>query len=748
MKVHLGSVTFVTLALAFAGCSSGSDGGGGGSGAGGSAGASTGGTATGGTGTGGTGIGGTGTGGTGIGGTGTGGTGTAGAGAGGMAGAAGADAGADASDAPAPCSADSDCQGNSGGPVCDLTTGDCVACTPSNDVCAAGTYCDSTNTCVAGCASNAGCAGNSNGNVCDTASHTCVGCLTSSDCAGNTNGDVVCDTSSQTCVGCLTNGDCAGNTSGNLVCDTSTSTCVTCVADDDCAAGSICSSNACVPGCTVTHACPSGSTCCNSACVDIQTDVANCGGCGSACAPVANATVSCQTGACQFTCNPSFADCDGSVSNGCEYVGTSCLCLPGAVQNCYDGPPATLGIGECKGGTQTCDSTGTAWGPCNGEVVPLPSEICNNGKDDDCDGTTDIAPDTDGDGWTACNGDCCETINCATNPAMVNPGALEVAGDSVDNDCDGVVDNPVTTVCSTGQKFTGVTALDVAHAMDICKTTTSNPPLPSKQWGLISATQLHADGSAVNTTEAQSKQTSVTNLFGSSITPKKNSTLAVISSGMARDANDPGWVLPISGTALTSSITFPGGPPLSTYLAQHGGNLLPGHCGATTCPVGTGAYDSIDIRLVVRVPTNALGFSYDFRFFSAEYQTYQCTTFNDYFLALLTSGAAGLPADHNISFDANNNPVSVNNGFFQDCGGNGKNCNTCPYGTSALVGTGFDQVNGGATEWLTTDAPVVPGETMTIHLMVFDVSDHIYDTLVLLDNFRWSITPVNVGTHT
>jgi hypothetical protein len=232
------------------------------------------------------------------------------------------------------------------------------------------------------------------------------------------------------------------------------------------------------------------------------------------------------------------------------------------------------------------------------------------------------------------------------------------------------------------------------------------------------------------------------------VVPKKNATLAVISSGMARDAGDAGWVIPIPGTTFTSNIIFPGAPPLSTYVNAHAGSLLPGQCNGLTCPVGTDANDSINIRLVIRVPTNAQGFSYDFRFYSAEYQSFQCTSFNDYYLAMLTSLWPGLPADHNISFDSLGNAVSVNNGFFQDCGGNLMNCGACPFGVNSLKGTGFDQVNGGSTEWLTTDSPAVPGETITLELMVFDVSDHIYDTLVLLDNFRWDLAPVTLGTHT
>jgi hypothetical protein len=153
----------------------------------------------------------------------------------------------------------------------------------------------------------------------------------------------------------------------------------------------------------------------------------------------------------------------------------------------------------------------------------------------------------------------------------------------------------------------------------------------------------------------------------------------------------------------------------------------------------------VNLRLTIRVPTNALSFSYQFRFFSAEYWTYSCTSFNDFYLALLTTKANGIPADHNISFDSKNNPVSVNNGFFDVCVKKG--CYSCPLGTQALQGTGMEIGNtGGATAWLKTTAPIVPGETMVLELMVFDVSDGILDSLSLLDAFDWSIDASAVGT--
>jgi len=617
-----------------------------------------------------------------------------GSGAGGIPGSGGS------ADAATSCGASTDCL-DPARPVCDTSTGVCVQCTPTEGDCGHGKYCDATtHTCEAGCADDSGCTGGS-GLHCDPATHQCVGCVT----------------------------------------------------DDQCPLGSICSSSACVPGCTQQHGCPNPETCCGTSCVDLTSDPAHCGDCNMQCPGAPHAAATCASSVCGFACNSGFGDCDLDPSNGCEHdigSGGVCVCAPGATQPCYDGLPGTEGVGACHGGTATCNAQGTGWGTCDGEVIPI-IEVCGNNIDDDCNGAVDDVTDKDGDGWTRCDGDCCESTTCASDPKLVNPGALEVAGDHVDNDCDGTVDNVLPTNCSSAVKFAGVTGIDVAKAMDLCQTTTANPPLPQKKWGVISAEQLLANGATPNATalaDLQNKQTAVTNAFGTGgVVPKKNTTMAVISSGMARDANDPGWVVPIPGTALTTSITFPGAPPLSTYVNAHGGQLLPGSCAGATCPVGTGANDSVNIRLTIRVPTNAQGFSYDFRFFSAEYYTYQCTVFNDYFLAMLTTGAAGIPADHNISFDALHNAVSVNNGFFQDCGGNGKGCGPCPNGTAALVGTGFDQVSGGATEWLTTDAPVVPGETMTIEFVLFDVSDHIYDTLVLLDNFRWSLDPVTVGTH-
>ena len=85
------------------------------------------------------------------------------------------------------------------------------------------------------------------------------------------------------------------------------------------------------------------------------------------------------------------------------------------------------------------DTDGDGFGPCNGDcaegdpnVGPNQAEIPNNGIDDNCDNLVD--EDIDGDGWTVTNGDCDDN-----NPA-INPAAFEDCSDGVDNNCDGVVD--------------------------------------------------------------------------------------------------------------------------------------------------------------------------------------------------------------------------------------------------------------------------------------------------------------------
>ena len=64
----------------------------------------------------------------------------------------------------------------------------------------------------------------------------------------------------------------------------------------------------------------------------------------------------------------------------------------GDIMPCADGEKKACGsnIGECRAGERTC--IGGQWGPCVGGNPPA-NEICDNGKDDDCDGVADECVD-------------------------------------------------------------------------------------------------------------------------------------------------------------------------------------------------------------------------------------------------------------------------------------------------------------------------------------------------------------------
>jgi hypothetical protein len=219
--------------------------------------------------------------------------------------------------------------------------------------------------------------------------------------------------------------------------------------------------------------------------------------------------------------------------------------------------------------------------------------------------------------------------------------------------------------------------------------------------------------------------------------PRLNARMAAFSSGSARNPGQTDYINPngqfssfVNGTLATPPAGFPKN--------------------SASCPSGTAAYDSSGIWFRVRVPTNAQSFKFNFNFFSSEYPEWVCTSYNDAFIALLYSNHpinvtnAGAPNNRNISFDSINRPVTVNVGFFSVPGS--------PTGSHVMLnGTGFDglcgsQICGGATNWLKTQAPVLAGETITMHFSIWDTGDQVWDSTVLLDAWEWSASPSGIKT--
>jgi hypothetical protein len=89
-------------------------------------------------------------------------------------------------------------------------------------------------------------------------------------------------------------------------------------------------------------------------------------------------------------------------------------------------------IGSCAGSKDDCDDNDPNNFPGNTEI--------NDGLDNNCNGKVDeivIASDADGDGYTAVGSSQGSSVDCNDNDSSINPGAVEILGDGIDQNCDG-----------------------------------------------------------------------------------------------------------------------------------------------------------------------------------------------------------------------------------------------------------------------------------------------------------------------
>ena len=224
-------------------------------------------------------------------------------------------------------------------------------------------------------------------------------------------------------------------------------------------------SNACSGGQSCTGgvcSCPGGGTSCGGRCTDTNSDLSNCGRCSNACAAPTNARAVCATGACSFACNTGFGDCDRVASNGCEVnttnntlncgaCGTACRPPANAAATCTAGAcgfTCLAGFADCDGSaangcevnlqtnTTNCGRCGTACGIgqlCSAGACML---ACMSGTTL-CSGTC-VSTATDPRNCGACGTVCASGANSAPTCAASACGLSCTPGFG---NCDGVVTN-------------------------------------------------------------------------------------------------------------------------------------------------------------------------------------------------------------------------------------------------------------------------------------------------------------------
>ena len=349
-------------------------------------------------------------------------------------------------------------------------------------------------------------------------------------------------------------------------------------------------------------------------------------------------------------------------------------------------------------------------------------------------------------------------------PCAPAKGNYDIPGNNCDDDGDGVVDNPPT--CDAALAVHG-TATEFAQAIGLCAT-------PAKDlYGLVSATFTRG---YQRTDAPKNEQHGVLPKFGDVIKPREGKMLGVLSTGYADEYNGAANV-PFGGTTgkegtaayKLNGINWWNWSPAAPVA---NGSAPPGFPKAAAgCKQTADVNDVIDVKLTITAPKNAAGLKFDFNFYSGEWPAFICSPFNDGFIAYLSAKGFNGGAPDNMSFDAKKNPVSVNNGFFDRCtaavdtgcaAGASPGTSACPGGPAELGGTGFgiagqwcsgypgtkkqSSANGGATGWLTSTAPVQPGETFTLEFMIWDAGDPFLDSSVLIDNFTWVAGQVVVST--
>lgn len=273
--------------------------------------------------------------------------------------------------------------------------------------------------------------------------------------------------------------------------------------------------------------------------------------------------------------------------------------------------------------------------------------------------------------------------------------------------------------CDGALAIDGTDATQAAAAMGICR-------------NLVSASWVQPDGSAPPASDGYALGHGLLASLGPNVGPREGTRLLALSTGTARSPSDPGF-----------QSTFADGFDKGYVSAVPAG--FPAASPACAGVVPAVPHDAAALELTLTVPPGARGLAFDYKFYTADWPAWVCTSFADQFVALVSPAPAGRP-DGNIALDLQGNPVGALPTVVDVCGCSGSPCQAgglnffCSLGTAELTGTGFDEAGAphGGSPWITATTAVSAGSTVRLRLAIWDSGDGASDSTVLVDNFRWT----------
>lgn len=337
-------------------------------------------------------------------------------------------------------------------------------------------------------------------------------------------------------------------------------------------------------------------------------------------------------------------------------------------------------------------------------------------------------PDTDGDGYHSCVDpdypDRRPEVDCDDTRFHRQPNGYEFPETTEDDNCDG--SNSDWSDCAVGVP---TEAIDLAAAMDVC--------------GPWASGQVKSGATG---------QFDIADAYQ-----------GVIDGRLRVRVDDPAAPPVIIGNDV--ELVMGTGDAVGTAL-----DVRAGSCGnSDPDPAGDFNADTIcdlaTLTMVLDAPPNARGFAFDFMFLSHEWPEYLCDQYNDTFYASVETDAVRAGDPTNAAFDSQGRPITVNVGFFENPESWTVPLDGTPFSIAEYASCTSDPISGctlpsycddvnldvrrgSGSGWLTTTVPVVPGEQgIRLKLSIHDEGDAWFDSIAIVDGFRWLPQEVELGTE-